>query len=256
MNRASRSSLNGATLVLWVAFFSFFAGAHASENAVSWFKAQKPIGSEIRHFTVQMVLDSTPVYKGDLRVAPASIPNQTLMAKRFVLQGFLVAPDTAFWWNTVILAKGPKSDDPVWVPLWVSSTRGGIENNEWTRVRFLQGIPRVDFHSPIYGDGSHTFPHGAIPEELLIPIAIEMMRMGKPVELRVMATLGEMPYTHHDYGVKGEVTSQRIQKDDVEAALVRFVRDDGAIAEVWLSTQGRRVLMARTFQGLWIERIQ
>ena len=82
------------------------------------------------------------------------------------------------------------------------------------------------------------------------------MRIGQPVEFRVLAPVWEMPYTHKDYAVKGEVTSQRLKVDEVEAALVRFVREDGAIAEVWVSTQGLRPLMVRTFQGLWIERIQ
>jgi hypothetical protein len=247
----------GATFFGKVAFFVFFVGFLSAIHAeTAWFNAKGPVGDTTREFSVVVIMDSVPVFKGSGRLAPAVISGQTLMADRVTLDAHYSSSDTAFSWSAVVLSKRTSTPSPLPDPIWSNTVRSGRGENDWTRGTFAKGSSKIEFHSPIYGDGVHELKELALPEELLLPIAVRLMQNPSEVRFRIMDSQWEMPYVRRQSVVRGWVTASRLKIDEVEAAQVRFEREDGAIAEAWVTTQGFRVLRFRTFRGLWLERIQ
>ena len=246
-----------ATLSIRLALFMFLVLFVVEPFAeIAWFHAKGPVGDREREFTVIITMDSVPLYKGSYRQAPTSLPGQTYEADKFTIEAQYQAPDTSFVWNTTITSRQSKPNESIPELIGVNTVRSGLGDNEWTRVNFRQQPLVVEFHSPIYGDGQHELDVPAVPEELFPTLARTAFQQSTPMQLRMMASMWEMPYSRRQFVVKVVPTEQRLKIDDVEAALIRFERDDGAIGEVWLSVKGLRILRMRTFRGLWMERIQ
>ena len=210
----------------------------------------------MREFSVEIRQDTVALYKGSHRLAPSSQAGQTYFAERFSLNAQYTGSDTNFSWNAVLILREALGANVVPEPVWTSVIRGGVGENEWSLIKFFQSPLQVEFHSPIYGDGFHELESSAIPEELLWPLAIRLLQHPQELHLRVMASQWELPYVRRIYAVSAAVTNQHLRIDEVDATLVRFERDDGAVAEVWVSTQGFRYLRMKTFRGMWLERIQ
>lgn len=222
----------------------------------SWFKAEGSVGSSPRSFLVTMSVDSIPVYSGNHRKAPGFIAGQTFPAIQVSLEASYQGKDTSFWWSSVQLFRAQGTHSPLPEPIWSSVVRGGWGENDWSRIRFSAKPAKVEFHSPIYGDGEHPLDAGVLPEESIFLIATRLAGMGGELHFKVMAPSWELPYTRKIFAVKAMLTGQRLKIDDVEAVLVRFERDDGAAAEFWISSGGLKILRARTFRSLLLERIQ
>ncbi|HSQ42454.1 MAG TPA: hypothetical protein VLM37_09265 [Fibrobacteraceae bacterium] len=234
-----------------VALFLFFAQPIFAERA--WFLAKGPVGDTIREFQVILIQDSIPLYKGNHRLAPSSIPGQTYFAHRVSWNASYRGTDTLFSWSVVILLRTTSPNSL----LWLDAVRSGTGENEWTRIRFLDQPQKMEFHSPIYGDGQHPLPAGTfIPEELLPVLATELLGQATKLEFDVLYPVWESSYVQRQAKVHVTITGEHLQIDDVNATLVRLERADGAAAEAWVSSQGHRLLRYRTFRGLWLERIQ
>lgn len=242
--------------ILRVALFALLGfGVSSQASSITWFHAKGPVGEVTREFSVAMTLDTVPVFLGNQREAPAAISGQTFMATKFSLEASFVAADTSFWWHGVFLFKRTASE-ALPEPVWASVLRGGRGENEWLRLNSQGGKRKAEYHSPIYGDGVHEWEASVFPEEFLFPIAIQLASKGGEIRFKTLAPVWELPYTRKTYSVKGLRTEQRLKLDDVESVLVQFEREDGAISEFWISERGHRILRARTFRGLWLERIQ
>ena len=257
-NPAKRASI-GAILDLGVALFALLTVGVVSAHAESaWFNAKGIVGDKQSEFAVLATFDSVPVFKGNHRLAPAMVTGQTYMAQRFSLEAQKLGSDTSFTWSTQLLYRGDLSKGALPEPIWLSAVRAGRSENEWTRILYLQNPVKVEFHSQVYGDGVHSLEEATLPEECLMPLSIRLMRAPPAGELkiRILAPLWERPYERRSFIVTAAVTDQKLKIDEVEAELVRFERDDGAVSEAWVSTQGLRLLRFKTFRGIWLERLQ
>jgi hypothetical protein len=257
MANRTRQKNNGAILESRVAFFVFCLFLPMNLAAeVAWFNAKGLVGDHQREYSVVMTSDSVPLYKGSQRRAPEMIVGQTFWAQRFCMQGQQISSDTVYSWNSELLFRNRDASGGVVEPIWIDVVRSSLGQNEWTRIQFGQNPIKVDFHSQIYGDGSHALNEIVLPEESLIPLAIRLIKNPAEIKFHVMAPMAERPYERRQFMVSGVVTEQKLVIDEVEAVLVRFEREDGAIAEAWVSTKGFRLLRFKSFQGTWLERIQ
>jgi hypothetical protein len=205
---------------------------------------------------VEIVQDTINLYKGSHRIAPAAEAVLTYPAERFSMSAQFTGSDTSFTWSDVLVIRVNATHSAIPEPIWTSAVRSGVGDNEWTSIHYFQSPLRVEFHSSIYGDGFHEIESEAIPEELLWLLAVRLLEHPQELQLRVMASQWEQPYVRRLFGVKASVTGQHLKIDEVDATLVRFERDDGAVSEVWISSQGFRFLRMKTFRGMWLERIQ
>lgn len=235
---------------LWVAFFLFFSPSYAEQG---WFQGEILLPEKSFRQTLTFSQDSVPFFKGSHRPAPAMIEDQTYWGMRYVWEAHYRGSDTLLGWTGTLVGRHMNGRLQ---PVWYSATRLSTHGNEFFRWFFKKQEGVLDFHSLLYGDGQHLWPANVLPEEFLWCLAPWMIHHQQNWQGRMIHGLWENTYVRRDYQVRGELTDQRTRIDDVVARLVRFERDDQAVAEFWVSEQGYRILKVQDFYGTWWQRFQ
>lgn len=237
---------SGRLLVLL--FFCIPVNLFSTEN---WFQGQGQMGGRKVEFTMLMQQAPVPIFLGSLRPAPKNIQEQTFAGIGEYLIAHYHAADTSFWLHRKAYYRA--SDSAL---LWQSTVRSGRSHHEWTRT-FMRGDSlRLEFFTPIYGNGVHSYSPNTIPEEMLLWVAARIMRTGRDWSGEVLHASWEQSYMRGSRLVTGQLTTDRRIIDDVNLRVIRFTEPSGKSGEVWISPESGAVFRFSTFNGTWFTRFQ
>lgn len=236
-------------LFLVLALLLGLSPAFASE---AWFSGKTVQGMQTYTVSVRIRVDSVLVQKGDQRVVDRESDDQVFPALRLSVETQYRTQDTAFQFQTIEIARNVAP----WKPIWQNTVRNGVATLEWTRRRWNDLSARTDFHSPVLGDGVHTFEPDAISEEHLYLLAPLLDSVKAHLELKILAPVWEVPYAAKAWKAVANYTGSRLRIEGVDCHQVTFIRSDGAVSEYYVSDRGLQVMRFRTFRGTWFDRFQ
>lgn len=218
----------------------------------AWFSASMPLGLRELPISVRIRIDTVDSYKGSHRVAARAIQGQTYRALLYSIETQYRDGDTTLLLHSLGLFRA----DGVRAAVWQNTVRSGLGDVEWSRRRFTETPARTEFHSLLYGDGSHTFEPDALPEEFLYLQATGLDQAHPHLELKVLASVWETPYSMGAWKAVANYTGTKLRIDGVDCYQVVFLRSDGASSEFYVSEGGRQVMRFKSFRGTWFSRFQ